>query len=205
MTNRRLTYNGVRVTLGVALTAGATAVTFSSPLVHAAGTNVPTLAGGDYIPLAIIDPATGALTEVVRLTAYTAGASVGTITRAQEGTTAVAHAIGRIVVCAPLNGDRVGHTATGNRLDSAVAAPSQPEGLRMITGLATATFSAGIGSFTFPGSGFAGGLLYLGVTVTSGTANAPVINSSQATKTGFTLFITGGTGSITVTYLAIGY
>jgi hypothetical protein len=106
MANRRIVYNGLRVTLGAPLTNVATAVTFSSPLTHSGGVNVPTLGGGgDYIPLALIDPASGALVEVVRLTAYTAGNTNGTISRGQEGTAGVAHAAGVIVVQAPLVDD----------------------------------------------------------------------------------------------------
>lgn len=105
MTNTRLAYNGLRTTLAVALTAGATAVTFATPLTHSGGVNVPTLAGGDYLPLAILDPVSGALTEIVKLTAYTAGATTGTIVRGQSGTTAIAHAVGGVVVRAPLVAD----------------------------------------------------------------------------------------------------
>jgi hypothetical protein len=45
-----------------------------------------TLTGTDYVPLIL-----GATVEIVYLTAYTAGATTGTIKRAQENTTAVAH------------------------------------------------------------------------------------------------------------------
>lgn len=103
MALRRL-YNGLRAALGATLSSGATAITFPSALTSA-GTNVPTLAGGDYIPLAILDPSTGNLTEIVHLTAYVSGATTGTIARAKAGTSATAHPAGAIVVCAPLVDD----------------------------------------------------------------------------------------------------
>lgn len=105
MVNARLRYNGLRTTLGAGLTNAATAVSFAGPLQHSGGTNVPTLAGGDYIMLAIIDPASGQLRELVKLTAYVAGASTGTIARAQEGTVGVAHASGSLVVHVPTASD----------------------------------------------------------------------------------------------------
>lgn len=92
----RLRYNGLKATLGAALTSTGTAVTFAAALTHAGGTAVPTLAGGDLIPLSILD-SNGNLVEIVHLTAYTAGATTGTIVRGREGTTGVAHASGASV------------------------------------------------------------------------------------------------------------
>lgn len=86
----RLRYNGLTAALGADLTAAATAVTFSAALAYAGGVAVPTISGSDYIPLAILD-ASGRVSEIVRLTAYTSGATTGTISRGHEGTTAVAH------------------------------------------------------------------------------------------------------------------
>lgn len=97
----RLRYNGLSTTLGGSLTNVATAVTFASALTHSGGTNVPTLSGGDYIPLSILNTSS-ALTEVVYLTAYTAAATTGTISRGQEGTAGVTHTAGDAVVSAPL-------------------------------------------------------------------------------------------------------
>ena len=99
----RLRYNGVAtaaspLSLGAALTSGGTTITFNAALKYGGGTAVPTIAGSDYIPLTIIDPLTLAASEVVYLTAYTAGATTGTITRGQEGTSGVAHASGDRVV-----------------------------------------------------------------------------------------------------------
>lgn len=105
----RLTYNDLRAELGASLTNSATAVTFTAPLSYKNGTAVPTIAGGDYIPLSLMTTA-GVLTEIVYLTAYTTGATTGTITRAREGTSGVAHSIGEFVVCAPTVEDIAGDT-----------------------------------------------------------------------------------------------
>lgn len=95
----RLRYNGTTATLGAALTTGATAITFAEALTYAGG-NVATITGSDYIPLSILD-ADGNVTEIVYLTAYTSGATAGTITRGQEGTAGVTHAAGDKVVHSP--------------------------------------------------------------------------------------------------------
>jgi hypothetical protein len=81
----RLRYNGLSTALGVSLGSGATAITFAAALTHSGGTSVPTITGTDYIPLSILDT-NGVMKEVVYLTAYTAGATTGTVTRGQEGT-----------------------------------------------------------------------------------------------------------------------
>lgn len=95
----RLRYNGLVTSLGGSgLTNVATAVTFSAALTYNNGnSSVPTIVSPDYIPLSIIDPASGLVSEIVYLTAYTTGATTGTITRGQEGTTAAAQAVGRSV------------------------------------------------------------------------------------------------------------
>lgn len=86
----RLRYNGLTATLNSTLSAGATSISFNSALTHSAGVAVPTLSGGDYIALSIFNSSRN-LAEIVHLTAYTSGATTGTILRAQEGTSAVAH------------------------------------------------------------------------------------------------------------------
>lgn len=96
----RLRYNGLSATLGASLTSSATSATFGAALTHSNGTNVPTISGSDYIPLAILDTS-GHLSEIVHLTAYTAGATTGTISRGQEGTTGVAHSSGDKVIHGP--------------------------------------------------------------------------------------------------------
>lgn len=108
----RLRYNALQSTLGAPLTAGGTTITFSAALAYQQGVAVPTLTGSDYIPLTI-DPATP-LEEVVSLTAYTSGATTGTITRGVEGA-GVAHATGHAVICAPTAADYNGLEQTANK------------------------------------------------------------------------------------------
>lgn len=93
----RLRYNGLSASLGASLTNSATSVTFAAALTHSGGTNVPTISGSDYIPLAILN-SSGHLSEIVWLTAYTSGATTGTISRGQEGTSGVSHSSGDKVV-----------------------------------------------------------------------------------------------------------
>lgn len=90
----RLRYNGLTATLGADLLTADTTITFSGALTSAAGA-VPTISGGDYIPL-VIEGATSV--EIVHLTAYTSGATTGAVTRAQESTTATDHASGTTIV-----------------------------------------------------------------------------------------------------------
>lgn len=97
----RLRYNGVRAALSGSHTNSVTTITLAAALTHSGGTNVPTIASPDYLPLSIHD-SNGVLKEVVYLTAYTAGATTGTISRGKEGTTGSAHSSGAIVVLAPL-------------------------------------------------------------------------------------------------------
>lgn len=107
----RLRYNGLSAVIGgTGLTSSATTITFASRLTHAGGTNVPTIGAGDYIPLAILD-ASGALREIVHLTAYTAAATTGTIVRARESTTAKTHNVGMLAVHAPTIVDWIGITS----------------------------------------------------------------------------------------------
>ena len=83
----RLRYNNQSGTLGAALTAAGTMITFAS------APNFATITSPDYIPIEI-GGGTSAY-ELVYLTAYTAGATTGTITRAAEDSTnwpAAAHA-----------------------------------------------------------------------------------------------------------------
>lgn len=68
-------------TLGAQLTAGGTTITFG------AAPGFATLAADEHIPLIIG-------TEIVYLTAYTSGATTGTVARGQEGTSDVTHTNG---------------------------------------------------------------------------------------------------------------
>jgi len=92
----RLTYNNQGGILGGPLTNVATTINF------AVAPNFATITGSDYIPLAL-DPGTATF-EIVYLTAYTAGATTGTIARAQEDSThwpAVSHLSTGTWVAAP--------------------------------------------------------------------------------------------------------
>lgn len=94
----RLRYNNALGTLGAAMASGDTTITFVS------APSFATIVSPDYIPLVLdppSQPAPNATFEIVYLTAFTAGASNGTITRAQEGTSAAAHANGAVWLCGP--------------------------------------------------------------------------------------------------------
>ena len=85
----RLRYNNQNGTLGASLTNSGTTLTFT------AAPDFATIVSPDYIPIGL-DYGTTSF-EVVYLTAYTAGATTGTITRAAEDAThwpAVAHSSG---------------------------------------------------------------------------------------------------------------
>lgn len=97
MANTRLYYNDLRATLSGTHTSAVTALNFAAALTHANGTNVPTLAGGDFFLLSVLD-ASGNLVEIVKVTAYTAAATSATVVRAQEGTPATAFTAGQKVV-----------------------------------------------------------------------------------------------------------
>lgn len=84
-TGTRRRYDFQRGTLGADLGAVATTITFTT------APGFATLTGNEYIPLTIDD---GTNREIVHLTAYTEGATTGTVQRAQEGTTAVAFTSG---------------------------------------------------------------------------------------------------------------
>jgi hypothetical protein len=91
----RLQYNGLltgttRPLLGASLTSGGTTITFPAALNYQGATAVPTVAAPSYVPLTL-EPDT-ANEEIVYLTAYTSGATSGTISRGKEGTSAAAHA-----------------------------------------------------------------------------------------------------------------
>lgn len=89
----RLRYNGLQAALGAAISStSATSISFAAAL-QSMGTNIPTL-GDEYLALTIDD-------EIVHLTAYTSGATSGTIVRGQEGTTAATHGNGVAVVHGP--------------------------------------------------------------------------------------------------------
>lgn len=89
---------------GLAVDAGPDTITFGAVPPFA------TLGGDDYIPLVLNPPlgnAPSSSFEVVYLTAYTAGQTTGTISRAQEGTAAKVHSAGDLWVCGPTFRDHV--------------------------------------------------------------------------------------------------
>lgn len=103
-TTYRRRHNLVSTTLGAALATGATSITFAAALKEGGtgGSNIATLGTDEYLPLTIDN-------EVVYLTAYTSGATSGTIVRAQEGTVdpGADHANGTAVKNAPTKRDTV--------------------------------------------------------------------------------------------------
>lgn len=108
----RLRYNGLTATLGADLLTAGTTITFTAALTHAAGV-VPTITGTDYIPLSIL-AADGTVLEILHLTAYTTGATTGTVARAQESTTAADRAAGLSVVHGLTVADATAFTSGGS-------------------------------------------------------------------------------------------
>jgi len=96
--------NDFQTTLASALTSTATSATVSST------TNLPTLAAGEIMPLILNDAATRSVYEICYVTAISG--STLTIERGQEGTSAVAWAIGDYAYCSTTG--RTIAVATGN-------------------------------------------------------------------------------------------
>lgn len=145
----RLRYNGLRATLGASLTSSATSITFSAKLTHSGGTDVPTITGSDFIPLAILDPTTGKLSEVVYLTAYTTAGTTGTIARGKEGTSGVAHTSGDTVV----HGPGVADILDGGLLAYNVYAPATTVSFTPTTSTTDVDATNAAVTFTVPASG----------------------------------------------------
>lgn len=128
----RLRYNGLLCgtaapTLGAGISSGGTTITFPAALKYNGTTAVPTVADPDYVPL-IINPDTAAM-EIVWLTAYTSGATTGTILRAQESTAASAHGSGSEVSHGPTaldfaSGGGGGGVTPGDRMARSQSAAS---------------------------------------------------------------------------------
>lgn len=100
----RLRFNGLSSSLGASLTDSGTTITFASKLTYAGG-DVPSVASPDYLVLSILD-SNGKCAEVVKVTAYTSGATSATIERGQEDTPGVAHTSGASVVHGSTAGDQ---------------------------------------------------------------------------------------------------
>lgn len=96
----RLRYDGVESALLSELTEGSPLINLTDFLYHdgdSINSRVPSLVGDEYISLTILD-ANYRLAEIVHLTAYTEGATTGTIERGQEGTSDKTHAAGSKVI-----------------------------------------------------------------------------------------------------------
>lgn len=100
----RQRFNGLKASLSGAHTAATTTLTFASALTYNNGVAVPSLTGTDYFMLTVLS-STGDLAEIVKVSAYTQGATTATVSRGESGTTAIAHASGATVVNAPTSGD----------------------------------------------------------------------------------------------------
>jgi hypothetical protein len=100
------------------------------------------------------------------------------------------------------------HTGSGSRLnDPATSQPSQPLGLRVVTGrVGGNTDSTGLLPAVFPGGGFTNAVLYVAATTLSGSAINPVVNAGAVSLTQCD-FIWPGVASTTIayTYIAIGF
>ena len=104
-----------------------TTFTFAAALTHNNGTAVPTLAGGDYFMLAVF--AAGRMVEIVKVTAYTSGATTATVTRGQDGTSGVSHSSGAVVRNTALASDfRKIKTASASRTSGDLTATTTGNG-----------------------------------------------------------------------------
>lgn len=116
----RVRYNGLQTSLGAAITTNVqTSITFASAL-QSMGANIATLGTDEYIAFAIDD-------EIVHLTAYTAAATSGTISRGKEGTTAASsHTNGTVLYHSPTVYDVEGYRRlTGTHTSSSLAVNAQ--------------------------------------------------------------------------------
>lgn len=130
----RLRYAGLTGSIGSGnLTSSATSHTFTAPLTYANGVTVPTLTGSDYFLLTILG-SSGALSEVVKVTAYNSGTGAATIVRGQEGTSGVTHNSGDAVTLAAYPSD-LGMTVKSDVTDTYAYMGVAPSG--------TATSSSG--------------------------------------------------------------
>lgn len=179
----RLRYNGLLAgtappTLGADISSGGTAITFPLPLKYQGTSPVPTIADPDYLPL-VINPDTAAM-EIVWLTAYTAGATSGTILRAQEGTSGVAHTAGADIAHGPTVADIPAGSAqlglfAGTWIWSAVASGYTTLDWATVDTQTTAVDRGGI--------------------VTAAAGTAPVIGGGRIVRVDMTVQISGGGGT----------
>lgn len=138
--------------LGASLTASGTTITFD------ANPGFATVSSPDHIVL-ILDPYTSAR-EIVYLTAYTSGATTGTIQRAKDGTTGVVHSNGARWLNGPVASDMLYSVPVGTVFT--YAGTAAPDGWLVCSGAAVSrttyaelfaiigtAFGAGDGSTTF--------------------------------------------------------
>lgn len=106
-----------------------------------------------------------------------------------------------------LDAKLIRHRHDGTRLDATgTNATDHPDGLLLIAGRAVVTFASSLATLTFPGGGFPNGVLALSMNTMVGSANNPVVNGGDVTKTRAIIVVSGvTTGNITISYMALGY
>lgn len=173
----RLKYNNCATKLGASLTAGALSITFTAALTYNDGTQVPTITGVDYLPLSIDSGNTSF--EVVYLTAYTAGATTGTIARGQDTTAQVAHNSGATVVDAPNVADFPSALLVANNLSDLASASAARTNMGLGTAAVISATAGGDLSGTLPAPTVAK-LNGVTVTGTPSVGYVPTATSSSA-------------------------
>lgn len=99
-----LRFNGLKAALGAPLDDSSGEITLAAPLVHAGGA-VPAFGDeNEYLRVGILD-GSGNLAEVIDLYTYDGNVSIGSAGRGVDGTTAVAHDVGAVVVHGAFAGD----------------------------------------------------------------------------------------------------
>lgn len=128
-TTYRRRHNLLSNTLGAALATGATSITFGSAL-QEGGSNIATLGTDEYLLLTIEN-------EIVALTAYTSGATTGTVVRAQGNTVdpGVDHPNGTAVKHAPTKTDFPSFMKTARRTSGDITTLNSTNWANVDTGL----------------------------------------------------------------------
>jgi hypothetical protein len=160
------------------------ATTSATTLTLASSANLPTLSGGQVMPLTLNDAATGAIYEIVYVTAIT-GVTL-TVTRAQEGTTAQNWNIGDFAFVAPTSGTVA--MINGNPSNQFFVAPATASQHAMQLGQATGRL-LNVQVFTSSGTYTQSSSLVTSVIVEvqgggGGSAGSPATTSTQASVGG---------------------